>query len=92
MVTTHFFLILKINFRKMASNKHVNLRKTENFVSSKYYPEDISKGKGSEFQKELISENFVRALKSLMGIEHTKGNKSDNDKKPLLPQYHSILL
>ena len=27
----------------MTSNKHVDLKKIENFVRSKYYPEDISK-------------------------------------------------
>ena len=49
----------------MASNKHVDLRKTENFVRSKYYPEDISK---NTKLKEVTSENLVRTLKSLMGI------------------------
>ena len=29
----------------MASTKHVDLRKIENFVSSKWHPEDISKDK-----------------------------------------------
>ena len=47
----------------MASNKHVDLRKTENFVRSKCYPENISKDK-----KKLTSENLVRTLKSLLGI------------------------
>ena len=32
---TTFSFSLKINFRKMASNKHVDLRKIENFVRSK---------------------------------------------------------
>ena len=53
-----------MNFRQMASNKHVDLRKTENFVRSKCYPEDISKDKG----RKLISQNLIRTLKSLMGI------------------------
>ena len=60
-----FSFWLKINFRKTASNKQVDLRKIENFVvRSKCYPEDISKVK----EKDLISENLVRALKSLMDI------------------------
>ena len=39
----------------MASNKHFDLRKIENFVRSKYCHEDIAKDKG----KKLISENLV---------------------------------
>ena len=37
----------------MASNKHIDLKKIENFVRSKYYPGDISedKGKKAEFRK-----------------------------------------
>ena len=41
---TTFSFWLKINFRKMASNKHIDLKK-ENFVRSKCYPEGISKDK-----------------------------------------------
>ena len=39
---------LKTNFRKMASNKHVFLKRKENFVRSKCFPEDISKDKGKK--------------------------------------------
>ena len=45
----------KTTFREMASNKHFDLRKIENFVRSKYCHEDIAKDKG----KKLISENLV---------------------------------
>ena len=55
----------------MATNKHVDLRKLENFVRSKYYPEDISnKGKRANFRK-----SCTRTLKSLMGIQNTKGKE-----------------
>ena len=59
-----FSFWLKINFRKTVSKKDVALRKIENFVRSKCYPEDMWKLK----EKELISENLVRALKSLMDV------------------------
>ena len=49
---------MKINFRKIASNKRVNFKKIENVVRNKYYPENISKDKS----KRLISESFVRTL------------------------------
>ena len=32
----------------MASNKHVDLRNTEKFLRSKFYPEDMSKAKGKK--------------------------------------------
>ena len=40
----------------MESNKHVDLRKIENFVGSKYYPVDMSKDKGktANFRKSLM--------------------------------------
>ena len=57
----------------MASNEHVDLRKIENFVRSKGYPEDIPnvKWKKANFR---ISKS-LRALKSLMNISHTKGKE-----------------
>ena len=36
-----FSFWMRINFGKMASNNHVDLRKIGNFVRSKCYPEDI---------------------------------------------------
>ena len=54
-----------MNFRKMAINEHVDLRKTENFVRRrKCYAEDIRKIK----ERKLVSENLKRTLKWLMGI------------------------
>ena len=47
-----------MNFRQMASNKHVDLRKTENFVRSKCYPEDISKDKGKKANFTKSCKNF----------------------------------
>ena len=44
-IKPRFSFCLEINFRKMERNKHVNLRKIENFVRSEYYPEEISKDK-----------------------------------------------
>ena len=48
----------------MASNKHVDLRKTENFVRSNCNPEDISKDKGKKVYLRKFCENF----KTLMGV------------------------
>ena len=49
----------------MASNKHVDLGKIENFVRSKYYPEDISKDKGKRA-------NFRKSWKNFKIVD-TKG-------------------
>ena len=40
-----FSFWLNTNFKKMASNKHIDFKKIESYVRSKYYPEDISKDK-----------------------------------------------
>ena len=64
----------------MASNIQVDLRKTENFVGSKCYPEDISEVK----ERKLISENLVRSLKSFDGHLTCKGKRRvrfDNDRR-----------
>ena len=85
-----FSFWLKINFRKIACNKHVDLIKIENFVRSKYYPEDVSKdlGKWANFRKSCKNFTIVD------GYLTYKGKRSvvfDNDKKILIPQYHSVL-
>ena len=54
----HVFFLFKINFRNKASDKHVDLRKIENFVRSKCYLEDISKDKRKK----------ANIRKSFMGI------------------------
>ena len=66
------------------------LRKIQNFVRSKYHPENISKneGKRADFQKSF--KNF----KIVDGHLIYKGKKRmifDNRRKLLIPQYHSIL-
>ena len=45
----------------MASSKHADWRKIENFVRSKYYPEDISidKGKRGNFRKSCKNFNIT---------------------------------
>ena len=45
----------------MGSNKHVDLRKTEKFLRSKCYPEDMSKDKGKKanFRKSFKNFNIV---------------------------------
>ena len=78
---------MKINFRKIASNKHVDLRKIENFVRSKYYPEDISKDKEKKTNIRKPSKNFKI-------VDAYKGERRvtfDKDKKRLIPQRHFIL-
>ena len=42
-IKPRFVFWLKINFGKMASDEHIDLRNIENIVRGKYYPEDISK-------------------------------------------------
>ena len=57
---------MKINFRKTASNKQVDLRKIESFVRSKCFPEDIPKVKGKKANIRTLKS--LRALKYLMDI------------------------
>ena len=64
----------------MASNKHVDLRKLENFVRSK--------GKKANFRKPC--KNFKIVDEYLM-YKRKRVVISDNDRKLLIPQYHSIL-
>ena len=71
----HFSFWLKTNYRKMASNEHVDLTKIENIIRSKCYHEDISKDKG---KRHVIFKEKRRVI-------------FDNDRKFLMPQYHSIL-
>ena len=52
----------------MASNKHVDLRKMQNFVRSKYYPEDMSKDKGKKA-------NSRKSYKNSKIIDGHLGNK-----------------
>ena len=44
----------------MASNKHVDLRNTEKFLRSKFYPEDMSKAKGKKanWKATLLKSHF----------------------------------
>ena len=67
-IKLRFSFWLKINFRKIASNKHVDLRKIENFVWSKCYPEGIPKikGKKANFRKSLSL--FLKMLKDLTSV------------------------
>ena len=48
------FFLIEDKFKKDGNNKHVDLRKIENFVRSKCYPENLSKDrKEGELQKVL---------------------------------------
>ena len=75
----------------MASNKHVDFKKIENFVRSECYPEDISKDKGHT----VNSRKSYKKFKITDGRHLTyKGKRkviSGNDRKFLISQYHSIL-
>ena len=53
-----FFFWLKRNVRKMARNKHADLRKIENVVRSKCHPEDISNDKGKKANYRKSCRNF----------------------------------
>ena len=70
----------------MVSDKYADLRKTENFIRSKCYPEDISKDKRRRANFRKSCKNF----KIVDGHLIYKGKKSD-DRILLIPQYHSIL-
>ena len=70
---------LKINFRKLASNKHVDLRKKENFVRSK--------GKTAPFRKSC--NNWNRWWDS--SIQSEKMGDIWQWLRKFKPQYHSIL-
>ena len=48
----------------MASNNHVELIQIENFVRSKFHPEDIPKDR----RNKANFRNLVRTIKSLMSI------------------------
>ena len=63
---------LKINFRKMASNKHVELRKVENFVRSK--------GKTANFRKPC--KNF-KIVDEILAYKGKRWVIFDNDRKNL---------
>ena len=63
----------------MTSNKHVDLRKIENFVRNKYCPEDISKDKGKRANFRKSFKNFI-----VDGYLTCKGKSRvifDNDRK-----------
>ena len=64
----------------MASNKHVDLRKLENFVRSK--------GKKANFRKPC--KNF-KIVDEHLTYKRKRWVIFDNDRKLLIPQYHSIL-
>ena len=79
-----FSFWLKIKFRKIATNKYVDLRKIENSVRSKSCPEDILKDKGKKVNFRKSSKNF----KIVHGHHRTyKGKRRvifDNDRKLLI--------
>ena len=65
----------------MASNKHADFRKTENFDRSKCYPEDVSKDKRKEeaeacnfIKKETLAQvfscEFCEIFKNTFSTEH----------------------
>lgn len=90
-IKSFFSFWLKTNFREKASNKHYDLRKIENYVRGKCYPEDISKDK-------LKKANFRKSWKNFkIGHGHhltTKGKRKvifDNNRKLLIPQYYYVL-
>ena len=83
-----FSFWLKVNFRKIASNEQVELRKIENFVISKCYSEDISKDKGKEVNFRKTFKNF-KIVDGNLRYKVKRRMIFGNDIK--LPQYHSIL-
>ena len=77
-------------FRKMRSNKYVDLRKIENLVRSKCYSEDIPKDK----RKKTNFRKYCKNIKIVHGHLKYKWRERvifNNDRKLLMPQYHTIL-
>ena len=82
---------MKTNFKKIASNKHVDLRKIENFVRGKCFPEDIPKVKGKKANCRILKS--LRAVKIFGGHLKYKGKRRviiDNDRKLSKQQYHFL--
>ena len=50
------FFLIEVNFRKIASNGRTDLRKLENFVRSKYYPDKAERG---DFRKSCTKFKIV---------------------------------
>ena len=82
--------LLKINFKMMASKKCVDLRKIENFVKSKYCPENISKDKEKRANFRKSCRNF-KIVDGHLSYKEKRRVIFDNDRKLLIPQYHSML-
>ena len=74
----------------MVSNKQLDSRKTENFVRSKCYPEDISKDKGKKANFRKSCKNF-KIVDGRLTYKEKRRVIFDNDRKLLIPQYHPIL-
>ena len=71
---------MKVNFRKIASNTHVDLIKIENFVRSKCHHEDILKVKG----KKATFRKFCNSFEIFDGRLTYKGKRRvifDNERK-----------
>ena len=80
--TTLFFGI-EDKVEKNSNNKHVDFRKTENFVRSKCYPKDKSKDKGEKANFRKSCKNF----KIVDGHLTYKGKRKvvfDNDRKRII--------
>ena len=70
----------------MASNRHVDLGKIENFVSSENYPENILKDTGKKANFRKSCSNF----KTVDGNPTYKGKRRVKFDKRLISQYYSI--
>ena len=75
----------------MVSNKHVDLRKIDNFVRGKYYPEDISNHKRKKTNFRKPCKNFK--IVNWYHLTYKGGRRLifDSYRKHLIPQYHSFL-
>lgn len=74
----------------MARNKYVDLRKTEKFDMIKCYSEDIPKDK----RKKTNFRKYCKNIKIVHGHLKYKWRERvifNNDRKLLIPQYHTIL-
>ena len=92
-IKTRFSFWLKINFRKIASNKQVDLRKIESFVRSKCFPEDIPKVKGKKANTRILKP--LKSFKIFDGHLTYKEKRRvifDNDRKLSKPQYHFFIV
>ena len=94
-IKLRFSFWLKINFRKMASHKHVDLRKKENFIRSKCYLEDMHWVKSVQIRSYFWSVFFrirseYREIRNISVFTPHSG-KYGPEITPYLDTFHAVI-